>query len=54
MKDCESEVYEMYEDVCYEKEWAEFLFKDCSMIGLSVPLLVITLSTLQIRLRMIG
>jgi len=40
MKDCESEVYDMYRDsVEQEKEWAEFLFKDGSMIGLSVPLL---------------
>ena len=40
MKDCEQEVYQMYEDaVNQEKEWAEFLFKDGSMIGLSVPLL---------------
>ena len=40
MKECEPEVYKMYEDaVEQEKEWAEFLFKDGSMIGLSVPLL---------------
>ena len=40
MKDCEKEVYAMYEDaVQQEKEWAEFLFKEGSMIGLSVPLL---------------
>ena len=40
MKDCEKEVYKLYEDaVQQEKEWAEFLFKDGSMIGLSVPLL---------------
>ena len=40
MKDCEPEVYKMYEDaVQQEKEWAEYLFKDGSMIGLSVPLL---------------
>ena len=40
MKDCEQEVYKMYEDaVEQEKEWAEFLFKEGSMIGLSVPLL---------------
>ena len=40
MKDCEQEVYKLYEDaVTQEKEWAEFLFKDGSMIGLSVPLL---------------
>ena len=40
MKDCEKEVYELYENaVQQEKEWAEFLFKQGSMIGLSVPLL---------------
>jgi ribonucleoside-diphosphate reductase beta chain len=40
MKDCESEVYSMYEDaVAQEKEWAEFLFREGSMIGLSIPLL---------------
>jgi ribonucleoside-diphosphate reductase beta chain len=40
MKDCESEVYTMYEDaVAQEKEWAEFLFREGSMIGLSIPLL---------------
>ena len=40
MKDCEPEVYDMYRDaVEQEKEWAEFLFKDGSMIGLSAPLL---------------
>ena len=40
MKDCEPEIYKMYEDaVEQEKEWAEFLFREGSMIGLSVPLL---------------
>jgi len=40
MKECEGEVYDMYRDaVVQEKEWAEFLFKDGSMIGLSTPLL---------------
>jgi len=40
MKDCEQEVYDMYTDaVDSEKEWAEFLFKHGSMIGLSVGLL---------------
>ena len=40
IKDCEPEVYTMYEDaVAQEKEWAEFLFREGSMIGLSVPLL---------------
>ena len=40
MKDCEKEVYAMYEDaVAQEKEWAEFLFREGSMIGLSIPLL---------------
>ena len=56
MKDCESEVYEMYEDaVLQEKEWAEFLFKDGSMIGLSVPLLSNYSEYIaNKRLRMIG
>lgn len=40
MKDCKYEVYQMYRDaVDQEKEWAEFLFREGSMIGLSVPLL---------------
>ena len=40
MKDCEKEVYQLYEEgVQTEKEWAEYLFKEGSMIGLSSPLL---------------
>ena len=40
MKDCEKEVYEMYEDaVQQEKDWADFLFQHGSMIGLSTHLL---------------
>ena len=40
MKDCEQEVYKMYEDaVEQEKEWANYLFKDGSMIGLNAQLL---------------
>src|SRR5210317_794471 len=40
MKDCEKEVYELYEDaVKQEKDWADFLFQHGSMIGLSTPLL---------------
>ena len=56
MKDCEQEVYEMYEDaVKQEKEWAEFLFKDGSMIGLSVPLLNKYVEYIaNKRMRMIG
>lgn len=56
MKDCEKEVYQMYEDaVNQEKEWAEFLFKDGSMIGLSVPLLNKYVEYIaNKRLRMIG
>ena len=39
-KDCEPEVYDMYRDaVEQEKEWAEYLFKDGSMIGLNEKLL---------------
>ena len=56
MKDCEKEVYQMYEDaVTQEKEWAEFLFKDGSMIGLSVPLLGNYIEYIaNKRLRMLG
>ena len=56
MKDCEQEVYKMYEDaVEQEKEWAEFLFKDGSMIGLSVPLLNKYVEYIaNKRMRMIG
>ena len=32
MKDCEKEVYQMYEDAVNQKRMAEFLFKDGSMI----------------------
>jgi ribonucleoside-diphosphate reductase beta chain len=40
MAECEEEVYDMYRDaVQQEKDWADFLFKDGSMIGLSTPLL---------------
>jgi ribonucleoside-diphosphate reductase beta chain len=56
MKDCEPEVYKLYEDaVQQEKEWADFLFKDGSMIGLSVPLLNQYIEYIaNKRLRMIG
>ena len=40
MKDCEQEVYYMYDTaVQQEKDWAEYLFKDGSMIGLNATLL---------------
>jgi len=40
MKDCEQEVYDMYDAaVQQEKDWAEYLFKDGSMIGLNATLL---------------
>ena len=41
MKDCERRgISQCTEDaVAQEKEWAEFLFREGSMIGLSVPLL---------------
>ena len=40
MKDCKQEVYQMYRDaVNEEKQWAEYLMKDGSMIGLSATLL---------------
>ena len=39
MEETEDEVYAMYRDaVDQEKEWADFLFKDGSMIGLSTAL----------------
>ena len=40
MADCKQEVYDMYaQAVQEEKEWAEYLMKDGSMIGLSATLL---------------
>ena len=40
MKECEDKVYDMYrEAVQEEKDWAKYLFKDGSMIGLSETLL---------------
>ena len=40
MKDCKQEVYDMYaQAVEEEKEWAQYLMKDGSMIGLSETLL---------------
>jgi len=56
MKNNVDTVYQMYEDaVNQEKEWAEFLFKDGSMIGLSVPLLGNYIEFIaNKRLRMIG
>ncbi len=40
MKDCKQEVYDMYASaVQEEKDWAEYLMKDGSMIGLSSTLL---------------
>ena len=40
MKDCKQEVYDMYaQAVDEEKEWAKYLMKDGSMIGLSATLL---------------
>ncbi len=40
MKNCEDEIYEMYETaVEEEKQWAKYLMKDGSMIGLSSTLL---------------
>ena len=40
MKDCKQEVYDMYaKAVDEEKQWAEYLMKDGSMIGLSETLL---------------
>jgi ribonucleotide reductase beta subunit family protein with ferritin-like domain len=40
MQECEQEVYDMYDAaVQQEKDWAEYLFKDGSMIGLNATLL---------------
>lgn len=40
IKDCEPQVIQMYEDAVQdEKEWAEHLFKDGTMLGLNVQLL---------------
>ena len=40
MKDCEQEVYDMYDTaVQQEKDWAEYLFKEGSMIGLNAEIL---------------
>jgi ribonucleotide reductase beta subunit family protein with ferritin-like domain len=39
-KECEAEVYELWREcVAEEKDWAEYLFKDGSMIGLNAALL---------------
>jgi ribonucleoside-diphosphate reductase beta chain len=39
-KECEQEVIDMFtESVAQEKEWARYLFKDGSMIGLNAKLL---------------
>ncbi len=39
-KECESEVIEMFKDACtQEQEWAEYLFRDGSMIGLNAEIL---------------
>ena len=39
VKENEEEVYKMYDTVEQEKDWAKFLFKDGSMIGLNDKLL---------------
>ena len=39
-KECEEEVYDLWREcVAEEKDWAEYLFKDGSMIGLNTTLL---------------
>ena len=39
-KECESEVIQMFKDAAkQEKEWAEYLFRDGSMIGLNAEIL---------------
>lgn len=41
VEQCESEVYKMYEDAVNEEiEWAKYLFKDGSMIGLNTDILI--------------
>ena len=41
MKDCESQVYQLFTDVAeQEKQWVSYLFKDGSMIGLNYEILV--------------
>lgn len=39
-KECEADVYEMYDDaVQQEKDWADYLFKDGSIVGLNAEIL---------------
>ena len=54
MKDCEQEVYKMYEDAVEQEGMGEFLFKEGSMIGLSVPLGQYVEFIANKRLRAIG
>jgi ribonucleoside-diphosphate reductase beta chain len=56
MKECEQEVYDMYNTaIKQEKDWAKYLFKDGSMIGLNEVLLIQYLEFMaNKRLRAIG
>lgn len=39
-KECENEVIQMFKEACeQEKDWAEYLFRDGSMIGLNADIL---------------
>ena len=54
--ECKDEVLQIFEDVInQEKEWAEYLFKDGSMIGLNTDLLKLYVEWIGTkRLRAIG
>jgi ribonucleoside-diphosphate reductase beta chain len=54
--DCEEEVIEMFKDACeQEKNWAEYLFRDGSMIGLNADILKQYLEYItNIRMKAIG
>ena|SRR5579859_2064145 len=55
-KDCEDIVYSMFEDAAKEEiEWAEYLFKDGSMLGLNAEILTQYMKWLtNQRMRAIG
>lgn len=55
-KDCESKVVEMFSEACQqEKDWADYLFKDGSMIGLNAQILKSYLEYItNVRMQAIG
>ena len=55
-KECEPEVIEMFKDACIqEQEWADYLFKDGSMIGLNAKILKQYLEYItNIRMKALG